>query len=287
MKPNNHYIDRLQQVITYLRERYNKNIRIEDLEELSNFSYRNLQRTFKAYFKETIGVYVTRIKIENSAKKILFTKDSVKDIADQVGYSDVYAFSKAFKKHYGISPVAYRGKKEIIFKKDTKETEKQMPFFEDKIVETQQTQVIYKTFKGDYYSSDIEKTWDALLCEASEENINVKESTSFGVIWDEPTISENIVYNYDACIVVEDTKGIKNKKFKTKIIPPQKYAVFIHLGPYKTIANTYDKIFSNWLFATEKEISEQPFLEFYTINESHTTNEEEYQTEIHVPLKTG
>ena len=123
METKEHYINRLQQVVSYLRTKYNQKICIENLEELSNFSYRNLQRIFKANYKETIGAYVTRVKVENSAKMLLFTKDKIKEIADNVGYSDVQSFSKAFKKHYGIPPAIYRNKKEeILQKKNTKRT---------------------------------------------------------------------------------------------------------------------------------------------------------------------
>jgi AraC family transcriptional regulator len=63
METKEFYKTRLQQVVSYLRTKYNKKILIEDLEELSNFSYRNLQRIFKAQYKETIGAYVIRIKV--------------------------------------------------------------------------------------------------------------------------------------------------------------------------------------------------------------------------------
>lgn len=111
METKEHYINRLQQVVSYLRTKYNQKISIENLEELSNFSYRNLQRIFKATYNETIGAYVTRVKVENSAKMLLLTKDIIKEITHKVGYSDVQSFSKAFKKHYGISPAIYRNKK--------------------------------------------------------------------------------------------------------------------------------------------------------------------------------
>jgi AraC family transcriptional regulator len=78
---------------------------------------------------------------------------------------------------------------------------------------------------------------------------------------------------------------IPNKKFKIKTIPQQEYAVFKHIGNYQSISKTYDKIFSNWLFTSGKQVFEHPFLEFYTKHESHTDDENEYETEIYVPLK--
>lgn len=284
METKEFYKNRLQQVVSYLRTQYNEKISIKNLEELSNFSYRNLQRIFKAHYNETIGAYVTRIKIESSAKLLLFTNKEIKEIAEKVGYADVQSFSKAFKKHFGITPAIYRTKKEELFKKHSKEITI-MPFFEDRIAVLETKKVVYKTFKGDYYSTKIDEVWNQLIDEVSQENINVNTLESFGIIWDEPIISESITYNYDACLVIEDTFEIPDGKFKIKIIPSQEYAVFTHIGSYHSINKTYDKIFGSWLFSTNREISEQPFLEFYTKHESHTENPNEYETEIYVPLK--
>lgn len=285
MDTKEYYLNRLQQVVSYLRTKYNQKIIIEDLEELSNFSYRNLQRIFKAYYNETIGAYVTRVKVENSAKMLLFTNDKIKDIADNIGYSDVQSYTKSFKKHFGISPAIYRNKKEQILQKNNSKKHTIMPFFEDRITVLDCKKVLYKTYKGDYYHHKIDEVWSNLLLEATAININTNEGISFGIIWDEPIISESIIYNYDACLVINNTSEILNKKFKVKTIPKQKYAVFTHIGNYKSISKTYDKIFSNWIFTSEKEVSEKPFLEFYTKHESHTNDQNEYQTEIYVPLK--
>lgn len=284
METKEFYKNRLQQVVSYLRTQYNEKISIENLEELSNFSYRNLQRIFKAHYNETIGAYVTRVKVESSAKLLLFTNNNIKDIAEKVGYADVQSFSKSFKKHFGITPAIYRTKKEELFKKHSKEITI-MPFFEDRIAVLETKKVVYKTFKGDYYSTKIDEVWNQLIDEISQENIDVNALESFGIIWDEPIISESIMYNYDACLVIEDMLEIPDGKFKIKTIPSQEYAIFTHIGNYHSISKTYDKIFGSWLFSTNREISEKPFLEFYTKHESHTENPNEYETEIYVPLK--
>jgi Transcriptional regulator containing an amidase domain and an AraC-type DNA-binding HTH domain len=64
-------------------------------------------------FKEETGEspinYLIKIRLEK-AKDILLNSDSgsIKSIANQVGYDDVYHFSKLFKKYYGYSPLYYK-----------------------------------------------------------------------------------------------------------------------------------------------------------------------------------
>ncbi|WP_431167386.1 AraC family transcriptional regulator [Tenacibaculum halocynthiae] len=286
METKEFYKNRLQQVVSYLRSKYNEKISIQELEEFSSFSYRNLQRVFKAYYSETIGAYVTRIKVENGAKMLVYSLKEIKLIAEEIGYSDVQTFSKSFKKHFGISPAKYRNKKEELFQKKNKNNIKTMPFFEERITVLPAQKVVYTTFKGDYYSTKLDKAWEKFLEEASKLKIDVNTAEFFGIIWDEPIISEIINYDYDACIVI-DSIETPPKKFKVKTIPEQCYAVFKHIGTYQSISKTYDKIFTRWLFTTDLEVSEKPFIEKYTKHEGNTNNESEFETEIYIPLKKG
>ena len=284
METKEFYKQRLQQVVSYIRTQYNQKISIKELEQLSSFSYRNLQRVFKAFYSETIGAYVTRLKVENAAKILVYSQKEIKLIAEEVGYSDVFSFSKAFKKHFGISPSKYRNKKEELFKKSEKITEEIMPFFEERITVLPEKRVLYTTFKGDYYSTDLDSIWDNFIEQSERLGVDVNTAESFGIIWDEPIISEKLSYHYDACLVIDDLELV-NSKFNTKGIPSETYAVFEHIGSYKTIADTYDKIFTKWLFTTSYEITEKPFLEFYILHEGNTSNEADYKTEIFIPIK--
>ncbi len=284
METKEFYKYRLQQVVSYLRTKYNLKISIQELENLSSFSYRNLQRVFKGYYGETIGAYVTRIKLENGAKKLLFSSEEIKIIAEEIGYADVQTFSKSFKKHFGISPAVYRSKKEDLFR-NNKIIEKQtMPFFEEKITVLPKMRVVYTTFKGDYYSTKVDTLWNDFLDEIEALAIDSNNAEYFGIIWDEPIISEAIHYDYDACVRI-DSFNISNQKFRVKTLEEQKYAVFTHVGPYYRIDKTYDKIFSRWLFSTDKEVSEAPFIEKYIKHEGNTDDVSLYETEIYIPLK--
>jgi AraC family transcriptional regulator len=65
---------------------------------------------FFRLFKSTFGVsphqYIVRKRLEHGHAVLLKDKDSVSDAAFESGFSDIHAFSKAFKKHFGFSPSA-------------------------------------------------------------------------------------------------------------------------------------------------------------------------------------
>jgi len=63
---------------------------------------------FQGYSGESPVNFRQRHRIER-AKQLLLSEENftVSEIAQELGFSDVYHFSKAFKKHCGISPFHY------------------------------------------------------------------------------------------------------------------------------------------------------------------------------------
>jgi len=56
----------------------------------------------------SVAEYLTDYKMKRAAELMTKKHMSVTVTALSVGYPDVYTFSKAFKKHFGMSPRAYK-----------------------------------------------------------------------------------------------------------------------------------------------------------------------------------
>ncbi len=68
----------------------------------------HLCHQFRKHFESTISEYVIRKRMA-AAQRMLFEIDvRPGEIAEAIGYSDIYQFSKQFKKTFGVSPTAYR-----------------------------------------------------------------------------------------------------------------------------------------------------------------------------------
>lgn len=52
--------------------------------------------------------YITRQKIEKAKDLLAATSGSVSEIADQLGFGDLFYFSRQFKKHAGLAPTEFR-----------------------------------------------------------------------------------------------------------------------------------------------------------------------------------
>jgi AraC-like DNA-binding protein len=83
-------------------------LRIAELAEQSGFSPAYMRRTFAARYGCSPKEYLDRLRNEHAVRRLLYTGDSVTDIARACGYLDVYQFSKAFKKRTGLAPTEYR-----------------------------------------------------------------------------------------------------------------------------------------------------------------------------------
>jgi transcriptional regulator GlxA family with amidase domain len=70
------------------------------------------RRTFNRRFKEATGVtpidFLQKARIQASQNLLLFTDRSVADICGDVGYDDIGAFYKLFRRRLGVSPGKFR-----------------------------------------------------------------------------------------------------------------------------------------------------------------------------------
>lgn len=69
------------------------------------------QESFRKLFKKEVGISPIAYRNQQrmlAAKKMLASQSSIAEIADALGYSDAFSFSKQFKRHWGYSPNAFR-----------------------------------------------------------------------------------------------------------------------------------------------------------------------------------
>ena len=52
--------------------------------------------------------YLTKKKLEIACRKLETSDDSIQDIAEDLGFSSIYYFTRTFKKAYGITPTEHR-----------------------------------------------------------------------------------------------------------------------------------------------------------------------------------
>ncbi len=82
---------------------------LADLEYIFSFNRFHIERQFKKKYKMSLMAYKNLRRLETA--HLLLQKNPVGKVAEQLGYSSVYAFSRAFKNRYGFSPSEAKNKK--------------------------------------------------------------------------------------------------------------------------------------------------------------------------------
>ncbi len=90
----------------FIDSNYPETLTIEQIARMAGMSEYHFFRLFKQMIGKTPYQYILSIRLQH-ASLLLKSDYSVSDVAITMGFSDIYSFSKAFKKHFGLSPTGY------------------------------------------------------------------------------------------------------------------------------------------------------------------------------------
>jgi two-component system response regulator YesN len=105
----------LQRVISYVKNNYNEDLKLETLAELFNYNCAYLGKRFKEYTGKSFHTYLDMLRIDAAKEMLKNTDMKVYEISSAVGYANTDYFYSKFKKYAKESPLIYR-KKTVFFR---------------------------------------------------------------------------------------------------------------------------------------------------------------------------
>jgi AraC-like DNA-binding protein len=109
-----HYRQIVQAIAMRITERPGQPHPISELAQEAGYSPDHFARIFK----QTIGIspqaYVIRVRIDRAKQLLVESSLSISQIADVLGYEDLYFFSRQFKRKTGKTPRAYRSAGSVV-----------------------------------------------------------------------------------------------------------------------------------------------------------------------------
>ncbi|MEM6345562.1 MAG: helix-turn-helix transcriptional regulator [Bacteroidota bacterium] len=139
------------------------------------YSYRHANRLFKSLKGESINSYSNKIRLQASAEYLKYSAKSISDIAFEVGYQSVAAFSKAFKKQYGMSPSLFREKNNLLQKLEDGDE----AYYKIRYIDKMKVRVRKLTLKPEFvYEEFYQQSKEAFLCLG-------QEAKQWLLLWDE------------------------------------------------------------------------------------------------------
>lgn len=98
----------LSKAVQILNYNSGRKIKISDVARECNFSSYQLNRLFFKYYNMSPKQYLMQQKLLKACALLKETGKQIKEIAADIGYSDMHIFSREFKKRYNVTPQKYR-----------------------------------------------------------------------------------------------------------------------------------------------------------------------------------
>ena len=276
----NDYIQRINKVIAYINNHLDETLDLKTLANEAALSDFHFHRIFKALKGEAIGGYITRLRLEATARLLRYTALTIEEIAFNIGYETPASLSKAFKKQYGISPTEYRTNKDTyIMKKEIINPD--LALKTPKIVTLEPKNLIYVALTGAYGSLDYGKAYEQLWAVIKAQKLFTKGIESICISYDDPKITESSLQRSDVCLAIHKP-ATPQEEVSCKTLAGGKYAVFFYQGSYENLSQVYDTAV-RWVIDHQYTLREEPFFEKY-LNDARRTPKEKLKTEIYIPI---
>ena len=276
----NDYVQRINKVVAYINNHLDETLDLKTLANEAALSDFHFHRIFKALKGEAIGAYITRLRLEATARLLRYTALTIEEIAFNIGYETPASLSKAFKKQYGISPTEYRTNKDTyIMKKEIINPD--LALKTPKIVTLEPKNLIYVALTGAYGSLDYGKAYEQLWAVIKAQKLFTKGIESICISYDDPKITEGSLQRSDVCLAIHKP-ATPQEEVSCKTLAGGKYAVFFYQGSYENLSQVYDTAV-RWVIDHQYTLREEPFFEKY-LNDARRTPKEKLKTEIYIPI---
>jgi AraC-like DNA-binding protein len=94
--------------LAHMRAHFHREITNRRLASISNMSLRAFERRFRAAFHLTPQRFLRKLRLRIASRALVYTDESLSDIALSSGFADQSHFSREFRRQFGRTPREYR-----------------------------------------------------------------------------------------------------------------------------------------------------------------------------------
>ncbi|MDR3119360.1 MAG: AraC family transcriptional regulator [Mediterranea sp.] len=276
----NIYRQKVNQIIDYISANLHKPLQLDIIANQINVSQRQLLRIMRSSLNKPLYSYVARQRVERAVLYMQSKKMSLTKLAFMVGYESPQSFSKAFKKHFEISPKAYLDKLQAHLENYVKSSGNRQSHLQSEVSEEDDMELVYIRIFGKYGESEpYETAWNRLVRFLSNNQALSPATRFIGLSFDDPNVTKHEQCRFYACASVQ--KKISSAgEFGTIRLRKGKYAVYTLKGSYSGLQELYNNISVNFDYSLRHGMAFEEYL-----NSPHNTKEEELLTKIFIPIQ--
>jgi AraC family transcriptional regulator of adaptative response / methylphosphotriester-DNA alkyltransferase methyltransferase len=100
-----------EDAVAIVEQEYASDLSLDDIARRVASSRRQLQRAYAEIGATTFREHLTAVRMERAAELLRTEPLTVREVARRVGYRQPAQFAKAFRRHHGLAPSAYRAQR--------------------------------------------------------------------------------------------------------------------------------------------------------------------------------
>jgi len=105
----------IKESIEYIEDNLDNKIELKELADKAFLSKYHFHRVFHSVVGEPVAEYIRKRRLKEAASELITTDNKIVDIALKYQFSSQEAFTKAFKRIYGVPPREFRTSKVMVF----------------------------------------------------------------------------------------------------------------------------------------------------------------------------
>ncbi len=251
------------------------------LAQVAGLSPYHFRRIFREVTGENTGSYIQRLRLEYIAYKLIATEISLVRLLNQIQVYTLSSLSKAFRKHFGLSPSEYRRRFRLT--EETRQTDKGSDL-QFRISRIRPLSIVCLKV-GDAYTRMAKyfSLWDRLFSFAEDNRLMSASNQYVSLSLDEPAITSQEQCRFYLGITTDKT--IKTSGvFGTMEIRGGLYVIFRFKGNHKFLPAIYRDIYQYWLPDQGYRQREPLTFEIY-LNTPRQVPVSELLTDIYIPIE--
>lgn len=260
---------------------------IQKLSRVAHFAPFHFRRVFRSVTGQSVQRYIRTLRLDYSVNQLLFTDDTILNIALQAGYQSHEAFTRAFQQSLGVAPSTLR----VVFaaRRSSGANDRRLPALSSHLANRhlslvnvqhgslRKAKVIFRSYFGPYV--DVPECWRQLYAQASALGLSPRHMRPVGIMYDHPLACERV--RYDACLTVSPDFRY-SPDFAMQIVRDRLCTLTAHRGPYSLTPYTYVRLVNQCTIQEAGSITPLPYYEVY--HECPPTAGQDVHADIFVPL---
>lgn len=114
--PTDSGAQRLNRVVNYIQNNYDKDIDLSMVAEIAHYSKAEFCKFFKDRTRKTFSEFLNEVRISQACTLLKNTNWNISRIGYECGYNNISHFNRQFKRHTGMTPSRYAKKIKRIMK---------------------------------------------------------------------------------------------------------------------------------------------------------------------------